>query len=837
MSQPPLNLPGISAEYCERAELCHVSADAALQLCGIRESGMLIPYRNFYGERIEYGDLHFCRLRLDNPRGDQKYHQPSGSAPHAYLPPSIWEENKTLNSPIIVVEGEKKALALAEEGYTAIGIGGFFNFRESNGLLVEEIEEVRCREPDAGFIFFGDSDVIFNSQFAHAALSFAQLVRPSKVIVSCVPHNAPGKGVDDCRAALRNKFRDWSFTCLFEGVMVETNSTSGTIALELLRRQQKHFPALREAAKEEVIKGLSRLAAGLRAYPLEHHAVIEIAYESVGAPRRFFNNLVKEEVRCAALSLTAKSDDDHQQVINLSEQPGAWTRRALQVLGQVTYLYGEQLCKLDKGKFAALNAASLVPLLDAPDCCRFIRTNAAGIPSPTNLGEKDARLILGALLQHEEVLQPVETLAQVPVLAWTPAGPQIIAGYSREQKILATAGTIELPEPTAAAEALLSLTRDFDFVTAGDTGRAIAFLLTMALVNGRFLDSGRAPFFMIEKDQKGAGAGTFFRMVAALYGARPCTVTPDDPKAAREDISKHLLAGANLVNLDNIRGKVLTSLPFFESLLTEPIFTCRAPYEHGTVDVTRRVFACTSNGAVLSSDLADRAVRITLRKRPDNHAFHPWPEGDLIEHVIANRLQYLACIYSLVQAWALQGRPPGSQLSGFRFPQWERACVWILETFFGSLPLIDADHQTAQQRMATPDFDLLRALFRAVLDRGEPSTVSATDLARVGVELGRLEGDEKSLGMKMGRILTREFPQDEAYDFAREFRVVRRKTSGADSNHEPIKTYWVSPLPGKHVNRNAAGAFPVPQYPVSPVQAVTANHPGVPPVAPQTVSS
>ena len=34
---------------------------------------------------------------------------------------------------------------------------------------------------------------------------------------------------------------------------------------------------------------------------------------------------------------------------------------------------------------------------------------------------------------------------------------------------------------------------------------------------------------------------------------------------------KHLLAGANLINLDNIRGKVLTQLPFFESLLTEPI--------------------------------------------------------------------------------------------------------------------------------------------------------------------------------------------------------------------------------------------------------------------------
>ena len=55
---------------------------------------------------------------------------------------------------------------------------------------------------------------------------------------------------------------------------------------------------------------------------------------------------------------------------------------------------------------------------------------------------------------------------------------------------------------------------------------------------------------------------------------------------------------------DNIRGKILSELPFLEMLLTEPLFPCRALYIDGSVNVERCVFAATSNGAVLSPDLA-----------------------------------------------------------------------------------------------------------------------------------------------------------------------------------------------------------------------------------------
>ena len=340
--------------------------------------------------------------------------------------------------------------------------------------------------------------------------------------------------------------------------------------------------------------------------------------------------------------------------------------------------------------------------------------------------------------------------------------------------------------------------RDFDFATPGDAGRAIASLLTPALMNGRFLDSGRSPFFMIEKDQKGAGAGTFMQMLAATYGTKPCSITPADPKSAREDLSKHLLEGANFIYFDNIRGIVLALLPFFESILTEPNFTCRAPYVHGNVNVTRCVFGCTSNGALLSGDLADRTVKIAIRKQPGGYSYHPWPEGHLIDHVVASRPGYLACIYALIRAWALANRPSGANLAGFRFPQWERACAWILENYFAPLPLLDADHKVSQQRMANPNHDLLRAIFRAALDQGLTKPVTATELVRIAVQLNRIDNDEQPAVLKMGLILSKEFPQEGTFDFAYEFRVVRHDvSSGKSSNYEKMKTYAIMPCPGK----------------------------------------
>jgi hypothetical protein len=234
----------------------------------------------------------------------------------------------------------------------------------------------------------------------------------------------------------------------------------------------------------------------------------------------------------------------------------------------------------------------------------------------------------------------------------------------------------------------------------------------------------------------------------------------DKPDKVIEDVSRMLLSGAGFIYFDNARGRGLQHLPELESLLTEPVFNCRAPYLHGEADVTKRVLAVSSNGAVFSRDLASRTVKVTIRKRPEKYAFASYTEGSVEDHVAANRNRYLGAVFSLVNDWATAGRPAGEGLTGFRFGQWERACSWILQKHFPGLPLLDQTHREAQDRLADPDHDMLRSLFRLVLEGETRAELTASSLAEIGAEAGLLQGEEQQNRLRVGKAMKRRFPHD-----------------------------------------------------------------------------
>jgi hypothetical protein len=233
-----------------------------------------------------------------------------------------------------------------------------------------------------------------------------------------------------------------------------------------------------------------------------------------------------------------------------------------------------------------------------------------------------------------------------------------------------------------------------------------------------------------------------------------------------------------------VRGDLMKRLPALESLLTEPKFSCRAPYLHGEADVTRRVLAVSSNGATFSGDLASRTVEICLHKRPADYRFYDWPEGGIEEHLAAHSTEYLGAVFALVAAWAAAGRPPGRNLSGFRFAQWERACTWILENCVDGLPLLDAQHGEPQVRLPDPDYDLLRSVFRLAIEGESRCEWTASGLAEVAVESGLLEGTEEANRFRLGKALKRRFPEDGDYPFdGDEFTVTRETRQNAAQSH------------------------------------------------------
>lgn len=84
------------------------------------KSAFLIPYPGANG---------FHRVKLFPSLMGMKYSQPRGSACRFYMTPGA---NAVLKNPAVelfVIEGEKKALRLHQEGIAAIGVGGIWNWR------------------------------------------------------------------------------------------------------------------------------------------------------------------------------------------------------------------------------------------------------------------------------------------------------------------------------------------------------------------------------------------------------------------------------------------------------------------------------------------------------------------------------------------------------------------------------------------------------------------------------------------------------------------------------------------------------------------------------------
>jgi hypothetical protein len=125
--------PGISPEMVQRSQLVYLSEAEAKAEFGYEWACYRIPYLD-----LDENPINYNRYRLTVPLDKMKYFQPKGSVPHAYLPVGL--KAMTGQDFLVVVEGERKAIALVEAGYPAVGIGGFYGFApKGGGLLVAEL--------------------------------------------------------------------------------------------------------------------------------------------------------------------------------------------------------------------------------------------------------------------------------------------------------------------------------------------------------------------------------------------------------------------------------------------------------------------------------------------------------------------------------------------------------------------------------------------------------------------------------------------------------------------------------------------------------------------------
>ncbi len=164
-------------------------------------SGIVIPFVDHDGKPTGYS-----RFKPDNPRTDRtsgkaiKYESPRDVPNRVYYPPDTIPALDDAPEPLIISEGEKKALKADQEGFRCIGLVGVFAWKAKGcEQLLPELDLIEWKGRSV-FIAF-DSDAATNENVADAECRLcAQLVnRGASVRVVRLPAGPSGEkvGLDD----------------------------------------------------------------------------------------------------------------------------------------------------------------------------------------------------------------------------------------------------------------------------------------------------------------------------------------------------------------------------------------------------------------------------------------------------------------------------------------------------------------------------------------------------------------------------------------------------------------------------------------------------------------
>ncbi|PWU13306.1 MAG: hypothetical protein C5B50_19535 [Verrucomicrobia bacterium] len=243
------NRPGVSDEFLIAAGCFHCGEADSLKTYGFKAEGIAIPFHTLEGNDLTDNGKPFARVRLYHATDSQKYHQKPGSGVHIYIPHTFAQTPKGSRLPL--VEGEFKALALAEGGYAGLGLSGITGAARTitNGesktdhALHEELAHLLEHHQPAEVIFLGDADVVLNWQFSAEAAKLRRLLFGSrryrfieKFTVIALPFDGP-KGVDDLCAAKGEAFKDCFESIISSGYSPPEKASAVEIFCCLLKRE------------------------------------------------------------------------------------------------------------------------------------------------------------------------------------------------------------------------------------------------------------------------------------------------------------------------------------------------------------------------------------------------------------------------------------------------------------------------------------------------------------------------------------------------------------------------------------------------------------------------
>ncbi len=367
----------------------------------------------------------------------------------------------------------------------------------------------------------------------------------------------------------------------------------------------------------------------------------------------------------------------------------------------------------------------------------FARNHGQFVEVPTVCSEQNAKVIMNAFTfrRHFPVIR---LISRCPVLIERDGKLVQVCGYDRDSGILSFGEPAPDVSLDDAVNLLSDMLADFHFATPADRVRALAAIITPAMVFGNLL-GGRAPVDLGEADASQTGKGFRNKLTASIYGQSVRTVTQKRGGVGSmgESFNTALVRGDNFICFDNVRGSL--DSPSVESFLTEDTYLARVPHQVAVeVDPRRVIVQLTSNKADITVDLANRSSCVRIVRQPQGYQYRQYAEGDVLDHVRANQPLYLGAVFAVVKDWHTAGKHRTTE-TRHDFRPWARAMDWIVQNIFHAGPLLDG-HRETQVRMATPNLNWLRDVALAVRAVGcMDRWLRASDLVDIISETADLE--------------------------------------------------------------------------------------------------
>ncbi len=144
-------------------------------------SAYLLPFRSPARGFMDLVRMKIFPALTDKTGHSIKYLQPKGSAPRLYFVVSCLGEVLDSDRPLWIVEGEKKALAVAQLGVPTIGICGVHGWhRKGTFRLLDDFDEIPLLHREVNIL--PDSDYRMNAHVKHAIRTFGTQLAERKAV-------------------------------------------------------------------------------------------------------------------------------------------------------------------------------------------------------------------------------------------------------------------------------------------------------------------------------------------------------------------------------------------------------------------------------------------------------------------------------------------------------------------------------------------------------------------------------------------------------------------------------------------------------------------------------